>query len=367
MNENLLTTIATTIGTRRAEDIASGALAYLLERYPPARTAFLTHLQTLAGFELPADLRFRSQVAVDGLGRTDISGVRGGIEEVIIEAKIAAGLHGDQIATYLQRLRGCARPLLVVLAPSDRLRYVWHAVCSEAGALSAEVTAVAGSVTLAQTTWEDVINALEGALIDDADGAAELRQIAGLYRHIETSAFLPFSDDDLSNASARTHGSITRLIVQVLGEFGAGRDPDVEFTSNMGAGTWGFGRGGSIGGLNVWCGFWPPRWTDVAPTPMWLQFKGLGPIASQHLVAVIEAASSPQDVRLHAKYRAAEVDVVAPLYFPTGVDEAEAVRFLVERLQEVGRAIRDADLGTEQLVEAVAEAEAEPTSGESDR
>lgn len=217
MPENLLTRVATTLGSRQAENIASGALVYLLERYPPARVAFVNHLRAISHAVIDDAVYFSAQVDIANFGITDISGVHDGAEQVIIEAKIAAGLHGHQVTRYIDRLRPTAG-LLVILAPRHRLPFVWHDVCEEADIdpATSPVQTPDGKVTLASTTWEAVIDSLAGALAGDAAGRAELQQVEGLYRHIEEAAFIPYSPDDLSFGTGRLVDSIGRITKRVL-------------------------------------------------------------------------------------------------------------------------------------------------------
>jgi hypothetical protein len=347
MDENLLTRIATTLGTRRAEDIASGALAYLLDRYPQARAAFIEHLSERAGIAVAEDLHFTSQVHKDGFGITDISGLRAGIEEVIVEAKITAGLHGDQINSYLQRLGG-DRPLLVLLAPKDQLPHIWTEALRQSDGIvssnSDEIAAV-GAATLARTSWEEVIKYLRQALRHVSGALAELEQVEGLYLHIERQAFLPYSDDNLSTMRGRAVWSMTRVMRAVLTRLVGEQTPGFESIGKLSGSDWGFGRSCQVAGLPAWCGMWLQLWADKAPTPFWLQLKDLDAGVATHLVEVIHSVGSDGG-RTPCWHRPAERDVVVPLYVPVGADEKTTATEVAEQVRRIASACMEAGIST---------------------
>ena len=138
--ETLLVRIAETVGSRQAENIASAALTYLLQRDAGIRSAFISLVERRAGVRLGDGVAFRGQVAVQGLGVTDISGVLDGAELLIVEAKILAGLGPGQAAAYLRRLPSGG--VLVLLAPIARLGVVFGEACRQSGVDAVEESRV---------------------------------------------------------------------------------------------------------------------------------------------------------------------------------------------------------------------------------
>ncbi len=105
---NLFVRIATPIGRRRQEDVASAALLYMIQADSNARRALVADLARRAGLtvgvDLPGDLYFVGQDhGTDG--RPDIVGVDDSARaRIVIEAKIDAGFQPRQIARYSARL-----------------------------------------------------------------------------------------------------------------------------------------------------------------------------------------------------------------------------------------------------------------------
>jgi hypothetical protein len=122
---NLLTHIATTIGRRQRENVATAALLYVMQNDVVVRRAVVADFAQRAGLrlnvELPRDLVFVPQDFGVG-GRPDAVGHDGeSRRRVVIEAKIDAGFQPQQIARYSTQLDPDVPCLIAVLAPERRL------------------------------------------------------------------------------------------------------------------------------------------------------------------------------------------------------------------------------------------------------
>ena len=286
---------------------------------------------------LPRPLRFRGQVSEQGLGITDISALAGSEEVLIIEAKIAAGLHEGQASTYLKRFT--SKGVLAILAPKVRVPSLFRAACEqcEASIGPGETRAESAGVVLVGLSWEDVIGVIKTIALDAAL-ASEVEQVEGLYRHIEGEAFMPFSSDDFSVLTARTLKSIDDLALQVFQELKSGAVPGAEFPSSSppGGGQTYFGGWGRISGYKSWIGRDSKCWLRDAETPFWLELHELG----DQTDAVAEAIGRMDDQgRRVAVERPVENRVLVALWCPKGEDIDACASALVRQVGAIAMSL----------------------------
>jgi hypothetical protein len=336
--DNLLIRIASTVGARQAENVASAALLYLLQQSERVGDAVAGLIETRASIPpLPRPLRFRGQQSEQNLGITDISAFAGSEEVLIIEAKIAAGLHEAQASTYLKRLR--PKGVLVILAPKVRVPSLFRAACEQCESTigPGEIRAESAGIVLVGLSWEDVIGVIKTVTLDAAL-ASEVDQVEGLYRYIEGEAFMPFSSDDFSVLTARTLTSIDDLANRVFQELKSAVIPGVEFASSnqYGGGLTHFGGRGRVAGYKVWIGRDSRCWLRHAETPFWLEFEGLGDKTD----AVAEAIGRVDDEgRQLAVERPTENRVLVALWCPKGDDIDTCASALVPQVSAVAMSL----------------------------
>ncbi|MGC9337988.1 MAG: hypothetical protein ACP5EQ_07870, partial [Candidatus Cloacimonadia bacterium] len=100
------------------EDIATDALAYILNTHDTARQAMMQFLRSIEP-ALP-DLNFNTQI-VEGTIRPDMWGYSGNKTFLYVEDKFWAGLTENQPVNYLEELRKYDNPtLLLVVVPGAR-------------------------------------------------------------------------------------------------------------------------------------------------------------------------------------------------------------------------------------------------------
>ena len=126
--------------SRASEDVATDALAYILDRSETARRAFNSLLQGICA-GLP-ELRFRTQLA-DGAIRPDMWGENESGTRVYIENKFWAGLTDNQPIAYLHSLaRGAQPTVLLLITPKERASTLWRELSHRLQAASISVTEV---------------------------------------------------------------------------------------------------------------------------------------------------------------------------------------------------------------------------------
>ena len=340
--ENLLTRLTMSVMSRQGENVATAGLLYLLQSHDDARHAFLQVVEKASGVPLPPNVRFQGQVGSTGSGITDISGWHDNRELVIVEAKVGAGLGLNQARDYFKRLD--AGGLLVVLAPESRLPALFGVACKDCDVMSdaSALTASAGGKSLVAVSWLAVIDAIRAKPLTAAL-RAEVDQIRGLYDHLETAEFMPFSSDSLSRNAARQHASLERVVVDLNARIFAGTVTDASCPKK------GFriaASGDAVGfyfllaGNSAWFGRSTGLWLKnvEAETPYWLHLWQLG-YSDAHLLK----GQLDGDARCRARCFG-EPPVRMALWPPLGVDISLVGSGLAEQIAQVGAAIRKVGL-----------------------
>jgi len=197
------------------ENLATEALAFLLNTYPEAGGAFLAHCRTYQR-ALPTVERFRTQ---DWLAEDeaipDLVGDHGSASPLMVEVKFQAALTAHQPTTYLKRLEAPGAPgaLLLFLVPRSRVPHLWDqlkarclreqmAVEEEDPVLPA---ASVGGVRLGVTSWSAVLDVLAAALRATSDPRAfwELEQLRGLCEYEDREVFEPLTTGDFDRRIPR--------------------------------------------------------------------------------------------------------------------------------------------------------------------
>jgi len=336
-NENLLTRIATTVGSRQAENIASGALIYLLQKDPGVRRSFLASIEQLAEVTFAPSLVFRGQVALSGMGVSDISGIDEAAEVLIVEAKILAGLGPDQAKRYLRRLDG--KGVLAVLAPESRLSVVFREACSQCETGADGLRADVNGTVLVGFSWEAALQSIQGSTLDPGI-RAEIEQVAGLYRRLESDAFMPFSDDDLSARAARLWSSLDTIVTRVKSQAmtAYGTKGSVVFPPRypLRGGERFYGVYCTISGFNTWFGRHTALWLELEETPYWLQINNLDQTQSDAIHDALTGERTAAESSFGPLRRAAATDIFVPLKPSIGVDADVVVQKLLTLILEVG-------------------------------
>ena len=219
---NLLARIATTIGRRHQEEVASAALLYVIQADSHARRAVVADLARRAGLtvgaELPDDLFFAGQDHGEG-GRPDIVGVddRTGAR-VVIEAKVDAGFQPRQMARYSTRLAPGWPSVIAVLAPKRRLPRLLDEAHQQLTGEEIELAergpvtwqTADRALTLLGISWLETLEVMENVTV-----SADLSQLRGFYDYLESGVFLPFATADLARANGRLMRSVTSVAQNV--------------------------------------------------------------------------------------------------------------------------------------------------------
>lgn len=332
-----------------AEDLATESLAFLLERYETAASAFERFLNQISN-DLPDDLRYVTQNWDADQARPDLVGITAtGTIPLILEAKFWAGLTANQPVTYLRQLVAGSPGLLIFVAPTQRQQFLRDTLlqrCNEAGlALSigqesgAAVARLGGQEehVLAVTSWRDVLKALRSAmeLSHDYEALADLRQLEGLCDREDEEAFLPLTSEELSGGIGRRLRQLESLIIDVAKELRATGDADLSgLTRSAGVGY--FGRYLKLAGWECLLHVNFRRWGSHRATPLWLQVTDKRWPSSTVLLTALNPLRHTSPSRLLV----GDGQLVVPVLLPVNADRDQAQLAAVEQLTELSRLMR---------------------------
>jgi hypothetical protein len=333
---NLLARIATTIGRRRQEDVASAALLYVIQADSRARRAVVADLARRAGLtagaDLPDDLFFAGQDHGEG-GRPDIVGVddRAGAR-VVIEAKIDAGFQPRQIARYSARLAPGQPSVIAVLGPERRLPRLLDEAYQQLTGEEIELVergpvtwrTADRALTLLGISWLATLEVME-----NVTASADLGQLRGFYEFLESGVFLPFATADLARANGRLMRSVTSVAQNVVSGF-----PDAE----RGGAThhWSYiGQLLFLHGRTAWFGVWLDAWAQREDTPYWLTYhKDALPPAKA--AQVLPNLNTIPGIRAHCD----QTYLCVALFPPAESGRAEVQKALTELIRQAADLVR---------------------------
>ena len=330
------------------ENIATHSLLYILRAHSsawPCLRAFLAPTD----IEMPKNLAFSAQAFSDQDGAIpDMVGADSeGDQVLIVEAKFWAGLTCNQPVAYLRRLPEAKPALLLVIAPGQRFDALWGALSTRCTEGSLAIGAprdiapefrccrVSPTHCLALASWRAIL----GVLSQDAQTRGDdmllgdLEQLHGLCARMDSDAFLPLNEHDLSRQTGRRMQQFADLVDDVV----------AELARNHGASTKGLTTGGSqstygryfaYADLGFFFCYSPQLWARYGESPMWLQ--------------VTDAASgkwvdSPQIRERVARLcgatprRVAEIDgrLSVAMYLPLGVERIEVIGRIIDQIKWV--------------------------------
>jgi hypothetical protein len=327
------------------ENIATEALAFILDASEPARNGLMKLLRGIAP-ELPS-LRFRTQ-QTEGQARPDMWGFDGETPRVFIENKFWAGFTDNQPVEYLKLLAGHPSPaVLLMVVPMARLETAWLGLRRRLEAADVmfsvqdstvnipHVVSTDSGPTLALTSWAKVLSAVEAELADqnaeDTRTRNDLLQLRALCDAADLDAPSPFSASDLSNQNTPAFVLQLNSVVQLAVRTGV-RKGVLGISGLLPMANWDrAGRYMSFGttGVAAWFGTDFRRWRDHGLTPLWLVFS---PRRASAVRRVLEPWAAQQGL---------PTSVAADGYFGVGIDVApgreqdEVVGALVRRLESV--------------------------------
>jgi hypothetical protein len=332
------------------ENVATEALAFILQSSDAAKAGLLKLLRGINP-ELP-NLWFRTQ-QTEGGTRPDMWGLDATASPyVFIENKFWAGLTDNQPVAYLNKLS--ERPhssVLLFVVPPSREKSVWrelmkrlneadigyHTLPSTSGSNSIVKTSLGPQ--LAITTWKTLLAFLDAETVEDVTARNDLTQLRALCEEAESSAFVPFSRESISDQ--QTPNLILQLTGLVHDVSSLAFDEGVLFRERLTpqANTERIGRYASIlpdQRCGVWLGVHFTLWNEHGNSPFWVIFSSTDWGRAHEVRALLEPWSAQSKVfvtDLVGDHFAVSIDL------PCGEEKPLVVRSIVDQLAAIGKVL----------------------------
>lgn len=271
--------------SRVNEDVATDALAFILQSSDPARSGFM---KLLRGIEaaLP-DLRFRTQQS-EGNIRPDMWGFDGPHPRVFVENKFWAGLTENQPVSYLRQLTECPEPtILLVVVPAAREQTIWRELSTrlrEAGISQTDRAIPSGLAfcattelgpILALTSWRKLLSALELDAAEDSRAMADLAQLRSLCDAADSHAFIPVAAEDMTDQRTPAFFLQMNTIVQDSVQL-AVTEGVLDINGLRPQASWDrigrYVKFANDSACGAWIGVHLDLWKQHGSTPLWLVF-----------------------------------------------------------------------------------------------
>jgi hypothetical protein len=334
--------------SQEKEDVATDALAYILESSDAARRGMTKLLRGIIP-DLP-QLRFKTQQA-EGTIRPDMWGFADTEPRAFLENKFWAGLTDNQPISYLKQLAAFSQPtVLLVVAPAARERTLWRELSRrllDAGISTSERDRAAGVVrsvatqlgpVLALTSWTSVLSVLEHESVDDPSARGDLAQLRALCDAADLDAFTPVSGEELSDQ--RTPAFVLQLgsIIQEAVDLAVQQNVLSIRRLNPQASWERIGRYARMSGeqgVGVWFGIHFGLWKSHGMTPLWLVFHEGEFGRATEVRPLVEPWAAKNRILTATTNR----DFAVALEIPVGEEKANVIRSLVDDLKPIAAVV----------------------------
>ena len=193
------------------EDVATLSLQYIISVNEKLNEAFNRIIGDSAKVDIGTDITYSCQSVGENSERPDMSGVdRDGKEVILCEMKFYAGLTSNQPNSYIDRLIKEGGKALVFVCPEQRRMSLWSKVkelcreddkdLSEEAGYRVNVNGVAMTVI----SWAEIIEILRRTAASSAvEALPDIAQLSGFCEMMDSTAFIPFSSEDMGPEIAR--------------------------------------------------------------------------------------------------------------------------------------------------------------------
>lgn len=192
------------------EDIATLSLHYILTQSDELNRAFTKRVANALHLTTDDMLQYFCQLTGENRERPDMSGNDAqGNECVLLEMKFYADLTKNQPCGYIERLKNNQGYGLVFVCPAVRMQSLWTRLkeeCKSYGlCLIDAYCAEVDGIRMALLSWPDIIEMLLAVAATSAvDLIADIRQLEGFCAQMDSDAFIPFTERDLSASRAKS-------------------------------------------------------------------------------------------------------------------------------------------------------------------
>jgi hypothetical protein len=269
--------------SRSEENVATEALAFLLEKSKGAAEAFAKYACSLgiSGFD---KFTVQSQREGETDCRPDLTLLNAeGQAEVLVEGKLWAALTDNQPTEYFSLLKKVPG-LLLFVAPEVRIHAIWNEMvgsCRTGKGFAlpalkdaqrlARVSTPNGEHFLAICSWGTLMRIVRAGCQTDEERFC-LNEIEVLVVGKKDKKFTQLSPGEAGSTTiAERVWSYMKLVPDILDKLeGAGVFVRLR---KAGSGKDFTGEYGSLSGFEAWVGFDPNPWSRFGITPIWLEFE----------------------------------------------------------------------------------------------
>ena len=336
--------------SRSPEDLATEALLYILQNHSESWPAI--HRQLLrTEIPIPDEVRFRTQVSGKDQSQPDLIGFDiDGNEVLIFESKFWAGLTPNQPVNYLSRLPREKPGLLFVICPGMRFSALWsklEARIREEGlelSVSQNLDAEYQFARLGEThgfgllSWGSLLSMLrrEAETRGDSSFLGDIDQLSGLCTRMDSDAFLPLSENDVSSEIGRRVQQYADLIDEINNELVAHHGADTKNLTSGGSQSE-YGRNFRLSQFVLFLYFAPKLWASYGETPIWLKVKELKSEGSKRISE--ESKRIKEGIQnlpgTYIKVPESEAPNIVGLELPLRVEKDIIISSLINQIKEV--------------------------------
>lgn len=191
------------------EDVATLSLQYIISNNNEMKEAFSQLIERALHISIDSELQYICQATGDNKERPDMAGIDSGGNEIILcEMKFYAGLTNNQPLGYIDRLVTNNGKGLIFVCPKVRTTSLWSKICGictdrTVEKISEHCISVNG-IHLAIISWGEILDQLRRTVsVSARECQSDLDQLIGLCEKMDSDAFIPFTDEDLSPEIAK--------------------------------------------------------------------------------------------------------------------------------------------------------------------
>jgi hypothetical protein len=337
------------------ENVATEALAFILDSSEPARSGLMRLLRGIAP-DLPS-LRFRTQQSDDN-ARPDMWGYDDNVPRVFIENKFWAGLTENQPVPYLKRLAKHPQPtVLLMVVPELWQEMVWRelrrrvvdAKFSTANLDVASVGVRAMTIEcdriLALTSWKTLLDAIGKELTDESKAGKDVDQLRSLCDAADNQAFLPISPAEVTDQrtpafflqlNSVVQGAVEKAVTKGILSKRDLREKNPKRGILLPESSWDYvGRYIFFPSADVgaWFGTVFTLWKEHGYSPLWLTFPSSEWGRGREVQKLLEAWANGNGVP--SKWRDDEDEFAVGIRLATGEEEEAVIMSVAEQMEEI--------------------------------
>lgn len=331
--------------TSQVEDAATDALAFILNKSEACR-GVLGDLLRDGDFEPEPIMRVETQVTYEDGSRPDMVGYdQSGSKRLLVESKFWASLLQGQASGYFGQLEEDGPGVLLFIAPDSRIETLWAEIQRQMEGGEEEGVRLAVLETprrvrrarvegtdkqLLLTSWSNLLESMATA-VGDSGVASDIRQLRGLAKHQDETAFLPIHPEEFGLALPRRIRGLNQLIDDAVLAHGVKQGWMTTKGLQVRAQREGYGRYFSFTDIPGWLflGIEFSLWATSGDTPLWLMMEKEVPVDTEETLARTEYPVKYEGSGVFSGY------FTVPIHLRTGVEYQQVLNGVVDQIRRI--------------------------------